>query len=384
MTLLKQTSSTPRRDQVKAAIRNRARHVGPGGKLPTVLELCELLGVAKATVNSALDGLEAEGILRRRRGSGIFVTPRVTQKTVALVFGGNVFAPGISPFYALLVEHCRVRAASHKQNFSFFIDLASPQATGGVPVHQDLADAIATGKLHGILLASQRDPLEERWLRSQPLPVVGLTPVWTPQPYTVGVDYDELIRLGIDALAEQGCRRLGFITPFGYHRHPGAEFLDFDLRTFAAELRRHGLRRKSAWVWDHRAPNKDDGITREEQGNRAITDLFADGRKEYPDGLLIADDMMTRGALVALRQRGLAVGREVKIATHANTGSAVLHGYDTELTLIEVNLNEVVEAMFGMLERLMDGQDAGDVTVVIKPRRGGCAAAACKSSLICS
>ena len=80
---------------------------------------------------------------------------------------------------------------------------------------------------------------------------------------------------------------------------------------------------------------------------------------EALDGVVINDDMMTIGALAAAKKLGLEVGTELKIATHANKGSSALREFEASLTLLEVDPNEFVEAMFGMLECLMAG---GEIT----------------------
>ena len=44
-----------------------------GTRLPTIPALCDLYGVSNTTVKRALDELEADGLVARRRGSGIYV-----------------------------------------------------------------------------------------------------------------------------------------------------------------------------------------------------------------------------------------------------------------------------------------------------------------------
>lgn len=46
---------------------------GPGDKLPTTTELCRRYDVSKITVRRAMDELERDGLVARRRGSGTFV-----------------------------------------------------------------------------------------------------------------------------------------------------------------------------------------------------------------------------------------------------------------------------------------------------------------------
>ena len=57
---------------VRTKIANRA--LGPGDRLPSVRRFAETMGVSPSTVVEAYDRLEAEGVIRARRGSGFYVT----------------------------------------------------------------------------------------------------------------------------------------------------------------------------------------------------------------------------------------------------------------------------------------------------------------------
>jgi len=352
-----------KREDVKAAVKRLALAVGPNGKLPTVRACCAQLSVAKVTLDAALDDLEAQGVICRKHGSGIYVTPRIAQKSIGLVFGQNIFDASVSPFYALLMRRCRERAKSHGEHFSFFIDpLPEDVAAGAPPVHPDLAAAIASGKLHGILLTARNSEAEETWLRAQDVPVVSLGFTEDSPPPVVTIDHRELIRLGVAALSAQGCRRIGLITPYDRDAPVGRIMI----RTFENALRRRHLRLHDAWIWSRSAAPGRDGETRDVRGACAFQALF--GGHQHPDGLIIADDMLTRGLLSAARSAGIAIGRDVRIASHANKGSPVLAEWADRLTRIEVDPDEIVEAMFDLLEAFMAGRSDGATCISIKPK----------------
>ena len=64
--------------QLEQHLRNRivAREFGPGALLPTEDQVCEQYGVSRITVRRALDALQQQGLIERRRGVGSFVTER--------------------------------------------------------------------------------------------------------------------------------------------------------------------------------------------------------------------------------------------------------------------------------------------------------------------
>ncbi len=360
--VLKPLSGNRKRESAQTAIRSLAQRIGPEMKLPTIQEFCGSLNVAKATIDTALDALEIEGVIRRRRGSGIFVTPQIAQKSIGLVFGHNIFDMSVSPFYALLMRRCRERAVSHDERFSFFIDPLPGEVAGGEPpVHRDLANAIEAGRLHGILLVARNSEEEESWLRAQDVPVVSLGLDGSDRPL-VAIDQNEFVRIGVEALFEKGCRRIGLILPYSRDSLVGSKII----RAFDEELRLRGLVNSFKRLW---APPEWPEIaaeTPQECGRIAFDAIF--GSQSVPDGLIIGDDMYTRGALSAAKDRGVEIGHDVKIASHANRGSPVLVNCADGISLIEVDPNEVVEAMFEILESLMAEKSVACTTILVKPR----------------
>jgi DNA-binding LacI/PurR family transcriptional regulator len=147
-----------------------------------------------------------------------------------------------------------------------------------------------------------------------------------------------------------------------------------ELDAFRRTIESHGLVYKPQWVWenehlsDHYAATN--AGTNQEQGFRATFETFGTEsakRGETPDGLVILDDMMARGAMVALQQLDIRPGREVRIAAHANQGSTVLAGFESQLIRVEIDPEEIIQAMFDMLEALMDGKSPRKHTIAVKP-----------------
>src|SRR5262245_58378370 len=65
-----------RTEALMSAVRGKiaSRAIGPGDRLPSVRRFAETMGVSPSTVVEAYDRLEAEGVIRARRGSGFYVT----------------------------------------------------------------------------------------------------------------------------------------------------------------------------------------------------------------------------------------------------------------------------------------------------------------------
>lgn len=344
-----------------------AHELGPEARLPTMQQLCDDLQVSVVTLNRALSELEAQHIITRKHGVGIFVSPRLQQKTIGLVYDRDILQPGTSPFAALLVEEARRRAAAGHESFSLF--LADPSPSGGAPVHEDLADAIQTRRLNGIIFVGEQNPQAARWLEERNLPLVALA--YTPlAKWRVSLDHAETTRLGVKSLAAQGVKRIALVVPLGSGIGRGDDAKPFpELDAFKSALKKAGLEFDASLVWHHDELRRDFSTqeTNQEQGFHAANELFADAKKR-PDGVVILDDMMTRGFLVALSKLSLRPKIDVKIATHTNKGSTTLHGYEDDLIFIEVDPAQIVATLFSMLEILMNDGTPEHEVISIKPQ----------------
>lgn len=373
---MNQTKLTPFKHQTKTQalstyLTEMANQLGPDARMPTMQQLCDSLGVSVVTLNRALSELEAQNIIYRKHGVGIFVSPRLNQRTVGLVYDRDIFQPGSSPFCGLLVEGARSRAATGSESFSFYLAMTSKE---GLPVHDDLVEDLRARRLSGLLFIGEQNPQAAEWLQRQGVPLVALAHT-AVAPYRVHIDWPEAVKLAVAALADQGCKQIGLWIPLGSGLGRTGDATSFpELDAYQQTLKKRGLTYNAKLVWENNHLNDryDAGGegTNQEQGFRAAFEVFDPNSNpaNRPDGLVILDDMMARGALVALRQLEIQPGKAVRIAAHANQGSGVLAGYESDLIRIEIDPAEIIQAMFDMLETLMDGGTPTKRTVAVKPR----------------
>ncbi len=353
---------TDHRKQPKAlaALEKLARHLGPGERLPRVRELAQSLGLTVATLDQALRQAESRGLIVRRPRSGVFVSSQIEQKSIGLVFGRNIFSAGISPFYGQLIERCQQRASEHNERFSFFLDIEGLNSnTDAPPVHRDLVSAVDEGRVDGLVLACRGKRSQEVWLRAQGIPLVvfGETDLG---PGSVSHDREAMIRGGLDCLAKMGCNSLGILG--AWHR---------DVDTFARLASSSGPKTRQEWLV--RPPYSDDqgNEGHEAFGYESIRTLLRQGkgkRGHLPSGLVITNDVITRGACIALNEAGLELGRDIHIATHANKDSSILREWSEHLALAEFDTVTTVEAIFQMLEDMMSSHPRPQTAVTTLPR----------------
>lgn len=355
-TLLKHSSKT---QALGEHLTRLARSLEPNTKLPTMQELRRDLNVSIATLDSALTKLESQNVIYRKHGIGIFVSPRLGEKCIGLVVGPEFFQAGTSPFWQELLEGVRSRAESKGESSRFYMALDGRE---GRPVKDDLAEDICAGRLDGVIFIGCNEEAVQ-WIEEQGVPLAGFAGRFA---HKVVLDYEAVVEAGVRLLAKRGCRRIAFLRKWDR----GDEELEpGELTTlsehFIACLAAAGLPLEPGLLQDG-AHFADAESTNQMQGFEAIQRMW-DGACVPPDGLIVNDDMTTRGALVALGKRGVEVGRDIQIVTHSNRGSAVLHGYEDDLTRIEFDSAELVSALFDLLETRMNGTAAAQTVVSIQP-----------------
>ncbi len=345
---------------LSARLSEMARELGPSARLPTMTELSKQLSVSMMTLNRALSELEAQGIIYRRQGSGTYVAPLrpgAGARSVGLVYDRDIFDSAQSPFCGLLVDEARRRAQSGKERFSLYLAVPSRE---GLPVHDDLLLSIEKKDVDGLLLVCEARSPAVKWLGEQDVPVVALSYLPVVR-HRVAIDWAALAREGVRELAARGCRDIGLWLPLGVGlgRQKGEpSFPELDAFRLALQDAELPYKPRHVWRLDEMEAETEAmrDSTNQEQGFRAAFETFEDGDQERPDGLVILDDMMTRGALVVLEQKGIEIGRDIHIATHSNQGSTVLRSYEEQLALLEIDPAAIAGAMFSMLESLIEGR----------------------------
>lgn len=353
------SSPAPRQKQeyVIQAVTRMARKLGPRMKLPTAQELSRQLGVTVTTLDRSLAKLEGRGVIRRKQGSGIYVADSLQKKTIGLVFGVNVFEPGISPIYSILLRHCEKRAASFEERFSTY--LGSPALSGSQDalIHYDLEEALKNQRLDGLLLFAKASGKQEECLRQSGIPMSVLT-AHIIGPGVVMHDNEQMIRDAAIALKAEGCQSIGFLGPIPDHRE-----------MFVRTMEKMEMPCEERWVIcpdvNEKSYSTHQGLfERQSFGRKSATRLISQGRAALPDALISSDDMITRGACPVFESMGIRVGRDFKFATQSNKESMVLAEWSSELIQFEFDPQETIDAMFEALEKQMQGLDASAPTLI--------------------
>jgi len=112
--------SASRADQIATTLRQElTTDFKPGDKLPGMHELRHRFGVSINTIGTALDILASEGLLDKRRGSGVYVEERATRRRIGILSELDLFDPRIGPHWRSVAGAVKagLEAAGHRPQF---------------------------------------------------------------------------------------------------------------------------------------------------------------------------------------------------------------------------------------------------------------------------
>lgn len=326
---------------------------GAGEKMPKVRELCQTYGVSTSTLDPVLRSLELRGAIRREHGRGIFVSDGIRQKTVGVVFGGNIFAAPFSPFWSMLLQEAQKQVAEYGFRLQAYLDVSDAVA-GDLGYHSQLMEDLDGRRLDGLLFfdaVPEAGPL----FQTYGVPVVAFGGGIACQ---VRHDMHHVFHLAVKTLSKLCCRRIGLATEPEYHP------------VLRQELDKAGLGDVAFSDWSYQSWQQaaGGGVTREQCGRFMMQRMIEErAMNPLPDLVICTDDTATCGIVVALLQAGLRPGRDIQIISTCNRGSPVLDMYRLQMHLIEFVPAESVAAMLAMLDTIMSGGTPAGDPVLVRP-----------------
>jgi DNA-binding LacI/PurR family transcriptional regulator len=352
-----------------------AEQLGPDQKFPTFTELRNQMGVSVVTLSSALDELEAQQVLYRRPGVGIFVSPKFGVKSIALVCEPGFFQlVGTSPFWDILLKKTQERASA--LHWEVHYHFANTDDNNVTLLHRNLLSDIQGGRVHGLLSIGGGEQAYSM-LEGADVPFVAYA---GEGPYVVVMEPDGGVSTGAKMLVEAGCRRIAFWSPVMPYRVVGDPAHDLALRNAAASATLTSfhlpfypelVERNFDLITD---PNnrRQTELSLVEQGYQTAYRVFRRENFVLPDGIVSCNDMFTQGMMAAFRELGVCLNAQVRVASHANKGSSALLGVEKDLYLFEVDPAEIVQAMFTLLEAQMNGIEPASRRYIVTttPRHG--------------
>ena len=311
----------PRYIEVAAQLRTQIEsgQLQPGQRLPSFVHM-RAQGNSQSTMDRVYALLEAEGIIERTSGSGIYVAqpkPAIVTKTgvIGLPYQTNSYMQ--SPYGAPILDG--IHEVAHQAGYDIML------ATDFAP--ERLA------KMDGVLWMSPASDLPRRFL---PATMPWVSMLWARKNIpSLVVDEQPGICAAVRHLWQLGHRRIAYLV--GSWRENEHE----RQKMYRDSLRAVGIEPDSRWV---RVVVREDEFDRAQgflgHGYLAMRRWLAEDWKELGCTAILAhNDEAALGMLRAFREVGLHVPRDVSLIGFDGTSAATQA--DPPLTTVEVPLREI-------------------------------------------
>jgi DNA-binding LacI/PurR family transcriptional regulator len=313
-----------------------------GDRMPSVRELATLVGVSVKTLRAAQALLAKDGLLEIRHGSGVYLTERARPLGVGIYSEFNILQPRTSSFHSLVPHFLREFLEQQGVQADIYIGKSRPGDRDNGPSNTRFRADVENGRLDAVaILNAPSTSGWGTWAQQLAIPAVGMH-----TPYQVQVGYGEIITQAVRRLALQGSRRIAMLAWYkGGLKEALHDALNGCGLDFFPEWIRHDLHPMlSGAGWEE------------------FREIWM-ARREKPDGLLVADDMLFDEARIAIQELGIRVPEELQIVTHANKGAA--RRYPFPVTEIQMDPQRHAEALGNMLLKRLRGEAVEPSTVTL-------------------
>ena len=293
--------------------------IEPGGRLPTTRVLAKQYNVSVASVAHALDVLQTQGLVTKRRGSGCYlsekpvVRPSGTSHSIGLVIPAASAAPLMADLCDGVEQACRERdyhVMISTHNYDFDRERA------------EVLRAIAGGCEAVILYPIPRlggEPQESDFLRhgfvGRPLVLVDLGLPELPHAQVVFDNY----AVGYDMtkwLIHEGRKAIAFMKTYNEgievrHRSNHDRYLGY-----CDALREHGITPDPAWVWPTEIILAREHDAALEYAQRRVREWKSNQCRV--DAVLCVDDPFAVELVTTARAMGVQVPEELQVVGFDN------------------------------------------------------------------
>lgn len=280
-----------------------------GTLLPTTQELAHEFETSVFTVQTAMASLVEEGLVERRRSLGTVVRHNPAVLTCAGIYcSSSLLDEWEYAFYRELCRQLQRQLGDDGIRTVLHLDMRSKkEKRAPLP---ELVEAVDSRHIQALFVTLTDDDANP-WLSE--LPVTTSCVCSDPALDPVGFDGEQMVRLALGRLRDQGCETVGAISAIQVPRDPLHSYFRF-YKTFVSTIADLGLRTRDDWV----ITPPEHVQNHEKYGYDSCKALW--GQAERPEGILVYPDTSARGTVMALLELGVRVPGELKLVCHRNTG----------------------------------------------------------------
>lgn len=269
-----------------------------GETLPSLRELARIWNISYYTIQQATDELMRSGLLCKYPGRGIAVSAKRSGiRRIGLFTTRQISSNGEYGFYDTLRDLLCRKIQDLGLEYTIWFDSRRPEKQSTVPEY--ISRAVAADQVQavaGILLGEEA----HSWFHRLPVHVTDVSSILMERRDIQSVP--EIVRL----LKDRNFKRIGIICP----ENPRTQ------TAFPLQALQEGGIRLLPRYQRRFSSHRPDYPTFEEYGYRLTADLL--DSKPRPEALIVYPDHAARGAILAIRERGIRVPEELFPVFHRN------------------------------------------------------------------
>ncbi|MDD2710621.1 MAG: winged helix-turn-helix domain-containing protein [Verrucomicrobiae bacterium] len=346
------------RDQIQSG------KLKPGERLPTTNELVQLWNVGRVSVHRALTRLAAEGMIERKRHEGTFVRNDVNKGVIGVLIGANLADETIHSQHAIIQAiHSKI---SGTRDCHWDCRVYGGLIAGGEPadvrhstacraIRRDMESYAFKGLIQivGDLTSKQIAQLDFD------LPIIRLGPSLSNTDMDVALDRYQFGESSVKFAAGQGRKKLAYLRACMQRKGylPDLE----GVRQTAASLQLPSVSVHQI------TPEARGGAWLERAAYAKTIQLIDQWKKngDWPEALLIPDDIATRGVALALAHKGVSESNRPMVIIMANEG--IYHHYGIPVVRCEFSLDQVAGTLLELLRKKMTNAPLPQLPVKVPP-----------------
>lgn len=368
------TAEEPKYRLIERDLRRRidCGELTDGDRLPGEVELAQQHGVHRFTARKAMGELVRDGLLRRVRGQGTFVTARPSSETFDATSCVAICIRTQGHFFEAETLHL-VRALQAGGQYSLMIDLPESFDTGAMDrqVCRRIAQALESGVQAVVIDGRNVRELKRAFPDISKLDnVIVINQLFFPlEDYDVDAhrvlcDFEAAGSMAAAHLLDQGHRRLAFVT------YPDIVRPEQPIR-FSNHLCQHQYVRgvRKALALRGLDPQADLEIVYHVEkmpdiSHESMTGLLR--QQDHPTGFLAVSDSRARVVYQAAAELGLSIPDDLAVVGFWNTPWATV--YSPQLTSVSASESLIAEEVARLVGTLADNPKLEKQAIDISPR----------------
>ncbi|MBI4026540.1 MAG: GntR family transcriptional regulator [Verrucomicrobia bacterium] len=333
----------------------------PSEHLLTTQKLARQWGVGHTTVHRALARLTAEGLLDRKRRGGTFVKSNHSQGVIGVLIGQRLTdEPAYFSRAILRSIRSEILLMKDCQWTCRVYDGLTEQLTQSHfqqnPVCRQFTSDLENYSFKGLIqIVSELDDLEAL-KPGLTLPVVRLES-WKSGGEDVKLDPGHFAQEAVKLVARRGAKKIAYL------RIDVGQSNDLpDLQGLSKGIETTNLQQPEIiHIQKQAARNELLGQTAYEETLRLINRW--QNRQEWPDALIISDDIVARSVAIALINKGCPVDGRIQVVTATHDGFQ--HPYGIPLVEYKFSPGTIARTLLQILWKRILGQALPDLPITI-------------------